>query len=260
MRRLLSLDTWFAVGARRELQGWMQWLAFPLTLAIAAYVIHAAVFAIIDPWLLGAIFLTAMLCLVFLTVGPSPTSDRRRPLLLDWALSVAALAAGIYLFSTAGEVVKRMALFDELSAIQILVGSVVLLLTIEATRRTTGLGLTVVLVVIIAYNLLGHMLGGVLGHSYITYGQFLDISIYTTDGVFGLPVRVAATYAFLFVMFGTFLHFSGGGEFFFRLAAAFTGRTTGGPAKVAVVSSGLFGMISGSPVSDVVTTGSVTIP
>jgi TRAP transporter 4TM/12TM fusion protein len=94
----------------------------------------------------------------------------------------------------------------------------------------------------------------------VTVGHFIDINVYTTDGLFGVPVRVAATYAFLFVMFGTFLEKAGGGDFFFNLAASLSGRSVGGPAKVAVFSSALFGTMSGSPTSDVVATGSVTIP
>jgi TRAP transporter 4TM/12TM fusion protein len=90
--------------------------------------------------------------------------------------------------------------------------------------------------------------------------HFVDIMAFTTDGLFGVPLRVAATYAFLFVMFGTALAKTGGADFFFDLAASISGRATGGPAKIAVISSALYGTISGSPTSDVVTTGAVTIP
>ena len=112
----------------------------------------------------------------------------------------------------------------------------------------------------VLYNLFGHHLDGVLQHGEIDYIHFLEITVFTTDGIFGLPVRVAATYAFMFVMFGTVLHACGGGDFFFNFAAAISGRSPGGPAKVAVISSGMYGMLSGSPTSDVVTTGSITIP
>ena len=98
------------------------------------------------------------------------------------------------------------------------------------------------------------------GHGYISYEHFPDIMIFTTDGLFGTPLRVAATYVLLFVLFGTFLANAGGGEFFNNLAASVAGARVGGPAKIAVVSSGLYGTISGSPTSDVVTTGSITIP
>ena len=133
-------------------------------------------------------------------------------------------------------------------------------LTLEITRRTTGAGLTVIVLIFIAYNFFGHLLGGVLQHGYIDYVHFIDIMVYTTDGIMGLPARVAATYAFMFVLFGVVLYAAKGADFFFDIAAAISGRQPGGPAKVATVSSGLFGMISGSPTADVVTTGSVTIP
>ncbi len=133
-------------------------------------------------------------------------------------------------------------------------------MTLEITRRTTGLGLMLVVLVFVAYNLLGHLLGGVLQHGYIDYSHFIEITVFTTDGILGLPVRVAATYAFMFVMFGTVLMYARGGDFFFDFAAAISGHRPGGPAKIAVISSGLYGMVSGSPTSDVVTTGSITIP
>src|SRR5690606_21439569 len=99
-----------------------------------------------------------------------------------------------------------------------------------------------------------------LGHGKITYSHFIDITFFTTDALFGVPLRVAATYAFLFVLFGTALSKVGGSRFFYNVSALLTGGTPGGPAKIAVISSGLYGTISGSPTSDVVTTGSVTIP
>jgi TRAP-type uncharacterized transport system fused permease subunit len=139
-------------------------------------------------------------------------------------------------------------------------GSALFLLSLEATRRTTGVGLTSVVLVFIAYNFLGHHFEGVLNHGYIDYNHFIDIMIFGLDGILGLPIRVAASYAFLFVLFGAVLHQAKGGEFFFDLAAAISGKRAGGVAKIAVVSSGLYGMVSGSPTSDVVTTGSITIP
>ncbi len=116
------------------------------------------------------------------------------------------------------------------------------------------------MLIIFAYNLWGHVLPGEIGHGYIPYEHFLDLIAFTTDGIFGAPLRVAATYAFLFVLFGTILNKVGGGEFFFNFASAAAGSAKGGPAKIAVISSGLYGTISGNPVADVVTTGSITIP
>ncbi len=250
----------FSVGVRRRPSGWLGWAIGGLALVLGGWVIAAAAFIIIQPWTLAVTFLSGMMTLAFVTVGATPRSNPDRPNWFDWPLSAAAAAAGIYFTLNAGSIEQRVALLDPLGAWDIVFGSILLVLTLEITRRTTGLGLTLVVLIFVAYNLLGHKLGGVLKHGDIGYLHFLEITVFTTDGIFGLPVRVAATYAFLFVLFGTVLMYARGGDFFFDLAASISGRSPGGPAKIAVVSSGLYGMVSGSPTSDVVTTGSITIP
>lgn len=258
--RLFAPATWFSVGVRRRPKGRLAWLITPFAAAIAVYVLLAAAVIIIAPWTLTAIFLCGMLALAFLTVGAFADSDAERPSKIDWALAGLSVAVGIYFAVNAAAIVDRISLLDPLSGWDLLFATALFLLTLEVTRRTTGLGLTVVVLIFVAYNFLGHMLSGVLGHGYIDYRHFIDIMVFTTDGILGLPVRVAATYAFLFVLFGTVLGVAGGSDFFFDFAAVISGRRPGGPAKIAVVSSGLYGMISGSPTSDVVTTGSITIP
>lgn len=256
---IFRFDTWFSVGRKRRLEGWAQAAVTVWGAAISGFVIFAAV-DFIDPWKLASTFLCAMLTLVFVTVGGSVRSDPVRPAIQDWVMSATSLAAGIYFFLDAERIVNRVQLMDDLSLPDQVFGTALLVLTLEATRRTTGFGLTSVVLVFILYNFLGHNLTGILGHGYIDYNHFVDIMVFSLDGVLGLPVRVAATYAFLFVLFGAVLHAAKGGNFFFDLAASINGRQTGGIAKIAVVSSGLYGMVSGSPTSDVVTTGSITIP
>jgi TRAP transporter 4TM/12TM fusion protein len=251
---------WFSVGVRRKPSGWLVWLVTPLAVALAVYVIVAATVLIIAPWELTAIFLCGIITLAFLSVGATPNSDPAHPSLLDYALALASFATGVYFALKSTEIVDRIALLSPLSEWDLAFGALMVLLTLEITRRTTGLGLLTVVLIFTAYNFFGHLLGGVLQHGYIDYVHFIDIMVYTTDGIMGLPARVAATYAFMFVMFGVVLYYAKGADFFFDLAAAISGGKPGGPAKVAVVSSGLFGMVSGSPTADVVTTGSVTIP
>ncbi len=251
---------WFSVGVRRRPRGWLVWLTTAFAVVLAVFVISAATVTIVAPWTMGVLFLSGMMTLAFLTVGAHEHADRERPSPLDWVLAAASAAAGVYFAYHAETIEQRIVLLDPLTTLDILFGSVVFLLTLEITRRTTGLGLTVLVLIFVAYNFFGHLLDGVIKHGYIDYQHFLEITVFTTDGIFGLPVRVAATYAFLFVLFGTLLQAVGGGDFFFDFAAAISGRQPGGPAKVAVVSSGLYGMVSGSPTSDVVTTGSITIP
>ncbi|MDP6427924.1 MAG: TRAP transporter fused permease subunit [Rhodospirillales bacterium] len=257
---LLSPSMWFSVGARRRPQGIYYWVFTPFAVAVGIYVISAATYIIIAPWALTVLFFSGMAALGFLTTGAFEHSISERPTVIDVLLALLSVAAGIYFGIKAPEIVERIVLLDELTDWDVFFASLVFLLTIEVTRRSTGLGLTALVLVFVAYNLWGHNLEGVLQHGKIDYLHFIEITVFTTDGIFGLPLRVAATYAFMFVMFGTLLQACKGSEFFFDFAAAIAGRRPGGPAKVAVISSGMYGMVSGSPTSDVVTTGSITIP
>lgn len=226
----------------------------------AVWTVYAAGFSRTDILPLTITFLGLMLALTFVLVAPSSRSDDKRIPPHEWVLSVLSLASGAYFLSQADTIAQRITLLDPLSTADIGFASLIILLTLEAMRRTVGLGLTVIVLLFMAYNLFGDAFSGPLSHGEISLTHFLDIIVFTTDGLFGVPLRVAATYAFLFVMFGTALAKTGGGDFFFNFAAALSGRAKGGPAKIAVISSGLYGTISGSPTSDVVTTGAVTIP
>lgn len=258
--KLTSLDFWFSVGVRREPNGWLAWLVTPLAVGLGVFVIVAATVLIIQPWTLTAVFLCGVMTLAFLTVGAGPHANPARPSVIDCLLSLGSFACGVFFAIESETLDQRISLLTELTDAQLYFGVLMVLLTIEITRRSTGLGLTIVVLLFIAYNLLGHRISGVLQHSYVDIPHFIDIMIFTTDGVMGLPARVTASYAYLFVLFGTLLLFSKGGDFYNDVAAALTGRQYGGPAKVAVASSGLYGMISGSPTADVVTSGAVTIP
>lgn len=250
----------FAVGQRRMPAGVTGAFVKLLGLGTALWVLYTATIAVIDPLALAAIFLSLMLGLLFLVVAPKPTSEGQQPSLPDYLLCAGALACGAYFALEADRIVARISLLDPLTGPDLFFGSLLCLLAVEATRRTVGLGLTIIVIAILGYNLWGHLLPGLMGHGHITFEHFLDQTVFTTNGIFGAPVRVAATYAFLFVTFGTILEKAGGSEFFFNLAASISGRSVGGPAKVSVVSSALYGTVSGSPTSDVVTTGSITIP
>jgi TRAP transporter 4TM/12TM fusion protein len=135
-----------------------------------------------------------------------------------------------------------------------------ILLVLEATRRTIGASLPIVAVCFIAYGLAGPWLPGGLAHRGLTLDITLDQTYFTTEGVFGVPLGVAATYVILFIIFGAFLERSGAGQFFMNFANAIAGGARGGPGKVSVVSSSLFGTISGSAVANVMVDGWLTIP
>ncbi|WP_208539120.1 TRAP transporter permease [Algihabitans albus] len=247
-------------GQRRKLPGPLGRAVHGFAALIAIAVVYTTTIVFVDLFAMTIVFLAAMLALVFLTVGATPDSPTDRPSPLDWLFTLISLAVGAYFLIESERIITRITLLHPLTGLDMVFAPALLMLTLEATRRTVGMGLTTIVAIFLAYNLWGHWLPGKLSHGEISFNHFLDIMMFTTDGLFGVPIRVAATYAFLFVLFGTFLAKAGGAEFFYNFAAAIAGRRPGGPAKIAVVSSGLYGTLSGSPTSDVVTTGSITIP
>ena len=254
------LGSLFNIGQRRQPSGWLSWAIPPYAAMIGVGVIYASQFATIHPWTLAMLFLCAMYALIFLFVGAFSTSNPVRPAVIDWVLMLLSLVIGIYMFVEADRFAERIPQIDTLSDMDKILGVAFVALSIEVTRRTTGLGLALIVLLFLSYNIFGHRISGVLGHGYLDLEVMLDSLVYTTSGILGVPARVAASFAYLFILFGVFLGKSGGSDFFFNLAASISGRRTGGPAKIAVISSGLYGMVSGSSVSDVVTTGSITIP
>lgn len=248
-----------STGRRRRFKGAADKAVTFAAALFAVWVVYGNLFVISDRLVVGILFVSGILTLLFLTYGSSPNSSDK-PGIMDWGLSALSAACGIYFFLTADAIAARISLLNAFTPAQFWFGTVLLLLTLEGTRRTTGMGLTAVVILFLAYNWLGSNLPAPFNHGITEFSYLLDVLVFTTDGLFGLPVQVVASYVFLFVMFGSFLAKAGGGEFFFNLGATLTGRTRGGPAKIAVVSSGLYGTISGSATSDVVTTGAITIP
>lgn len=249
-----------STGVRRRIGGPLGHAVRLFAVLTAVYTVYAATMSTWDVLARTIVFLSLMLALLFLLVGARDNSNPNRPSVVDFLLSGLSLACIVFFWIEMDAVAQRISLFSPMPPSYWFFGTAILVLAIEAARRTVGVGLTLIVLVFMAYNLWGHLLDGPLKHGYISYRHFLDITVFTTDGIFGVPIQVTASYVFLFVMFGTLLAKAGGGEFFFDLAAALTGRTRGGPAKVSVISSGLYGTMSGSPTSDVVATGSITIP
>ncbi len=247
-------------GSRRQLPPVLKRITHAFAALIALGVVYTTTIVYIDLFVMTIVFLSSILTLLFITISPGPAGRLDRPGVVDLFLAVASVAVGIYFFVESERISERITLLFPLELPDLTAASILLLLTIEATRRTVGLGLTSVVLLFVVYNLFGHGLPWGLGFRQVGYSHFLDIMMFTTDGLFGVPLRVAATYAFLFVMFGTFLAKAGGADFFYNLSSALAGHKVGGPAKISVISSGLYGTMSGSPTSDVVTTGSITIP
>ncbi|QBP43189.1 TRAP transporter permease [Paenisporosarcina antarctica] len=168
-----------------------------------------------------------------------------------------ALISGVYLLMFWEDRTLRLgvsSVWDFVMAI------VMIVIVLEATRRKTGNALTMVTLFFLAYAIYGPYFPGITAHSGVTLERLSNFLYFTTEGIFGIPLGISATFIIVFVLFGSFLEKFGGGQWFIDISYALTGRFRGGPAKTAVVSSGLMGMLSGSPVANVATTGTFTIP
>jgi len=140
------------------------------------------------------------------------------------------------------------------------VGVTVILLVLEAVRRTVGLPLTIVITIFLVYSFCGYLIPGFWGHAGHSIGRIISSMALGMSGIYGVPIGVIVAFVMMFVVFGTFLEVSGAGEFLINFAKVFSARMKGGEAKTAVIASALMGMISGSAIANVVTTGSFTIP
>ena len=250
----------FDIGTLRRPEGRLKHVFGVYAAAVTGLIVYIHAFAFVQPWTLAALFLSGIYVLIFPLVAATAKSDPARPSWLDWALAALSLAVFVHFAVNASRIVNRVPVVDELTRLDTAMGVAYAALSVEVTRRTTGLGLALIVLLFLAYIVFGHHLGGLLGHGKVTLEAFLDSVVYGLYGLHGEITRVAASYALLFVLFGALLTGSGGGQFFYDLAASLTGRAAGGPAKIAVISSGLYGTVSGNAVSDVVTTGSITIP
>lgn len=158
------------------------------------------------------------------------------------------------------ELQNRILFVTPLTDIQVISFILILVLILESTRRLTGWTLPIVCIVFILYGLLGDNLPGMLSHTGFSFKKILEQMALTSEGVFGSALGITATYVVMFIIFAAFLEVTGAGQFFIDISTGLTGSARGGPAKVAVVASCLFGSISGSSVANVVSTGTFTIP
>lgn len=197
-----------------------------------------------------------MLTPVFLLIAGSKRSkDRVQP--QDLIFAGLVLAASIYQLVTWRLNVNML---GDVTTVDIFFGVTMLLMILEATRRTCGPALTIVSALFLLYVVIGDNLPGVLAHPPVSFNKTISFMYQTTEGIYGVPIGVSATYLVIFVLFGAFLKQTGAGQFFIDSTFAWAGRFRGGPAKTAVVASSLMGMISGSPLANVVTVGTFTIP
>ena len=227
-----------------------------LAIAFSVFQLYTAIFGVLDAQLQRAVHLGFGLALIYL-LYPTRQSWKNKLHPIDFILAVLGAAAPGYIVYAYNELVLRSGVVN---TVDLIIGVIGILLVIEATRRVVGIPMVVVVCVFIVYAFAGPYMPGILAHRGLTPSQLISHLFYTTEGIFGIPLGVSSTFIFLFILFGAYLESTGLGRFFIDLANAIAGWASGGPAKVAVLSSGLMGTVSGSSVANVAGTGCFTIP
>ena len=240
-----------------EYTGLMAKIVAAIAIAFSVFQLYTATFGVLDAQLQRGVHLGFGLALVYLLYPSCKSWSRHRLHPFDLLLAILGAAAPAYIIYEYQNLVLRA---GTVSDIDLGVGLLGILLVIEATRRVVGLPMVCVVLAFLAYAFAGPYMPGVLAHRGLTVSQLVSHLYFTTEGIFGIPLGVSSTFIFLFILFGAYLESTGLGKFFIDLANSIAGWASGGPAKVAVLSSGLMGTVSGSSVANVVGTGSLTIP
>ena len=244
-------------GRRRSLTGPWRFTAAVIALSLSVYQLYFSTIGVLDTVTYRSGHLMLAMALVFTLYPARKGSPNNRFSLLDAVLALGGLSFGIYIIAEWREIVLRI---GWPTASDIGFGIVAILLCLEIARRTVGLALPLVALGFLAYSFLGPYMPGPLSHIGFPLDRIVSQIYTSTEGIYGLPLGVMVNFVFLFMLFAAFLHQSGAGKFFIDLAYALTGRFRGGPAKTAVVASGMMGTISGAATANVVTTGAFTIP
>ena len=240
-----------------EHKGFMAKVVMALAIAFSLFQIYTALFGVLDAQLQRAVHLGFGLTLVYLLFPMRQVWSREKVHFVDVVLAILGAGAPAYIIFAYRSLVTRA---GTVSTTDLVVGIIGIVLVIEATRRVVGMPMVCVVLFFLAYAFAGPYLPGVLAHRGLNIDQLVAHLFFTTEGVFGIPLGVSSTFIFLFILFGAYLESTGLGKFFIDLANAVAGWARGGPAKVAVLSSGLMGTVSGSSVANVAGTGAFTIP
>ena len=242
---------------KRDPVGIWHYIICAICILFSCFQLYTAIFGVLDAHLQRTIHLCFGLVLIYLLYPARKSWSRKKMNPLDAILAVLSVVATMYLVINYKELVTRAGMN---TPTDIVIGVIGVLLVFEATRRTVGWPMLTVALVFLAYAFLGPYMPGILAHRGVSFDELVSHLYFTTEGIFGVPMGVSSTFIFLFILFGAYLDATGLGKFFIDFANALAGWAVGGPAKVAVLSSGLMGTVSGSSVANVAGTGSFTIP
>lgn len=244
----------------RKIEGKVKFILSSVAILMSIFHIYTSIFGIFDSIVQRSAHLGFALVITFLIYPTSNKNKQDKVSLVNWILILFVIGSLGYFIVNGGTIAERISYIQEISTWGQLSGLIAGLLLLEATRRTIGNALVIIILVALSYAFFGQYLGDTFGHQGFTFMWIIDHLFFTTSSIFSVALGVSATFIFMFVLFGKFLEYTGAGKFFIDLATSAMGKYRGGPAKTAIVASSLMGSISGSAVANTVSTGSITIP
>jgi len=244
-------------GKHRNLTGYWYYLAASLAVGTALYHIYTAYFGAPFALLFRNIHWMLIASLIFLYFPAIKKSPRDKPTIIDIGCVLICIALGMYVILNYSAIAGRA---GAPAAADIVLGAILVVIVLEAGRRTVGWPIVIIALFFLSYAYYGQSMPGMLMHRGYSVARIFPFLYLTDAGIFGIPLGVSSRFILLFVIFGAFLEKAGAGIFFRDLSLALTGRYVGGPGKAAILFSGFIGSITGSSTANVVTTGTFTIP
>ncbi len=251
----------------RRLRGWQRWVVPAIALAWSLFQLSLASWLLMDSTYIRAFHLAFAFSIVFLSYptlrrtvripGLGWLGDKHRIPAMDFVLAAGAIASAVYIAYDYEGISTRIGIPN---ATDLVFGVLLVVFLLEAARRVIGPALPVIAGFFTLYAFFGPYMPDVIAFKGVSVPRYVSQISMSTEGIYGIPLDVSATIVFLFVLFGSMLEKAGAGKFFIDLAMSLLGQYKGGPAKAAVMSSGLTGLVSGSSIANVVTTGTFTIP
>lgn len=244
-------------SAFRKLEGPWKKITTAILFCFTMFQLYTALLGTFPAQLQRMIHLGFVITLAYLLYPATSKGSRKKIAILDYIFSATFFGIVTYYITNYNEIINRSGSYNQ---VDVIVGIIGIVLVLEACRRVVGWPIVIIATVFICYAYFGRSIPGFLNHRGYGVERIATHLFYTTEGIIGLPLGTCATFIFLFILFGAFLEKTGIGQFFIDIANAIAGFAAGGPAKVAVLTSALQGTISGSSVSNTVSTGSFTIP
>ncbi len=241
----------------RKLAGFDYWLVFWIAVAFSCFHVYTGIFGMLPAQMQRSVHLSFAFALVFLLYPMTNKKVLNKLRWYNYLFAAFAVYIGVYLTLNYTRIMQAG---GDYSRMDYIVGFFGVLLTLEAARRVVGLPLVVIAGTFLLYSYFGPYFPGFLAHRGYSIQRIVSHMYFTTEGILGIPLGVSATFIFLFILFGAFLEKTGVGRLFIDISDAIAGWASGGPAKVAVITSALEGTVSGSSVANTVGSGSFTIP